>query len=161
MGDVTWETTPNGSLLVTWDAEARMAELAWETFEAYGLTAFLLEPEEIESAGVSLALQNSPYDAFVDLMEPLVANDSYQWLTALEAGVLTDGPLLAYGIVTYAQRWDEQVENGEVIPESEFDAHAPDDIFLIGSLYYYNDYQIRSPMTDLLVYGQVTFNLDK
>jgi hypothetical protein len=68
-----------------------------------------------------------------DIFEPLVCN-GLSWVDPADIGALTDAPILS----------DDVIDD---------DGNYPDD----ARFFWFGDYQIRSPLTDLLRYGKVVF----
>ena len=90
-------------------------------------------------------------DAMVDFLEPLVCNSELQWINPADTGDLTDAPIL--GILG-----DETTENKGpygAVHVGFWDGHARYNT--IEQRWGYMDYQLRSPLQDLLDTGKAVF----
>lgn len=129
--EVEYEVTPAGNLVVTWLPEYRRDELL---AMFWGANVTELTPE-LENVAIDMMIAKAKYWDFMDLMEPLVTNDEYDWVNAEDVGALTSGPLLGKGV--------ERDDEGNVVS--------------VEAVFYYNMYAIRSPMDDLITHGQVVW----
>lgn len=117
------------------------------------LTIIVDDVERMELQELKLELQDEFRSdrAIHDFLEPLISNSELQWIDPSDTGDLTDAPMLGilgetidknegpFGAV-HVGHWDDK------------DWYQP-----ILQRWAYMDYQVRSPLSDLLAIGWANF----
>ena len=109
------------------------------------------EKMQLQELKMELGSEFQSDKALHDFLEPLVANSELQWIDPKDTGDLTDAPML--GIL--GEESNENTGPYGAFPVGHWD--DKDWYQPILQRWAFMDYQIRSPLNDLLAIGWVNF----